>query len=100
MIQWTSMNIFVHRQNLEHYRRLLTEPDVISSDCAAPYSSKIFDARRFTDGIAAQKCGKPKKFMLAKSGGRKFRCIDCDITDPLKTPEMQNLLSSELKPPV
>src|SRR6476660_474598 len=24
----------------------------INSDCAAPYSSKIFDARRFPDGIA------------------------------------------------
>jgi hypothetical protein len=24
----------------------------INSDCAAPYSSKIFDARRFTDDIA------------------------------------------------
>jgi len=28
MIQGTSMNIFVHRQNLEHYRRLLAEPEV------------------------------------------------------------------------
>jgi hypothetical protein len=38
------------------------------------------------------KCGKPKRFMLVKSGGRKFRCIDCDVPDPLKTLEMQNLL--------
>jgi hypothetical protein len=28
MIQETSTDIFVHRQNLEHYRRLLAEPDV------------------------------------------------------------------------
>jgi hypothetical protein len=28
MIQGTSMNIFVHRQNLEPYRRLLAEPEV------------------------------------------------------------------------
>ncbi len=27
MIQRTSMDIFVHRQNLEHQRRLLAEPD-------------------------------------------------------------------------
>jgi len=44
------------------------------------------------------KCGKPKKFMLVKSGGCNFRCTDGDIPDLLKTPEMQNLLSSELKP--
>jgi len=25
--------------------------------------------------------------MLIKSGGRKFRCIDCDVPDPLKTLE-------------
>ena len=46
------------------------------------------------------KCGKPKRFMLVKSGGRKFRCIDCDVPDPLKTLEMQKLLLSELKSPV
>jgi hypothetical protein len=45
------------------------------------------------------KCSKPMSFMLVKTGGRKFRCIDCDVPDPLKTPEMKNLLSSELKPP-
>jgi hypothetical protein len=45
------------------------------------------------------KCGKPKRFMLVKSGGRKFRCIDCDVPDPLKTLEMQNLLSGALDPP-
>ena len=28
MIQGTSMKIVVHRQNLEHYRRLLAEPNV------------------------------------------------------------------------
>jgi hypothetical protein len=28
MIQGTSMDIFIHRQNLEHYRRLLAQPDV------------------------------------------------------------------------
>ena len=45
------------------------------------------------------KCGKPMSFMLVKTGGRKFRCIDCDVPDPLKEPEIKNLLSSELKPP-
>jgi hypothetical protein len=59
-----------------------------------------FDGYRKTPPPTCLKCGKPKRFMLVKSGGRKFRCIDCDIPDPLKTPEMQNLISSELKPPV
>jgi len=38
--------------------------------------------------------------MLVKTGGRKFRCIDRDVPDQLKAPEMQDLLLSELKPPV
>jgi|HubBroStandDraft_4_1064222.scaffolds.fasta_scaffold1620395_1 hypothetical protein len=31
------------------------------------------------------------KFMLVKSGGRKFRCIDCEMPDPLQLPEVENL---------
>jgi tRNA(Ile2) C34 agmatinyltransferase TiaS len=45
------------------------------------------------------KCGKPMRFMLVKSGGRKFRCIDCEVPDPLKTPEIKKLLIGELKKP-
>jgi hypothetical protein len=36
------------------------------------------------------KCNKPMRFMPAKMGGRKFRCIDCEVPD---------LLSGELRPP-
>jgi hypothetical protein len=25
------------------------------------------------------KCSKPMRFMLVKTGGRKFRCVDCDV---------------------
>jgi hypothetical protein len=39
------------------------------------------------------------KFMLVKSGGRKFRCINCDIPDPLRLPEVEKLLSGTLRPP-
>jgi hypothetical protein len=38
-------------------------------------------------------------FMLVKTGGRKFRCIDCDAPDPLKMPEVKKLLTGELRPP-
>jgi hypothetical protein len=39
------------------------------------------------------------RFMLVKTGGRKFRCIDCDIPDPLKLPEVRKLLTGELQRP-
>jgi hypothetical protein len=38
------------------------------------------------------------KFMLVKTGGRKFRCIDCDDGDPLRSPDIAKLLSGELRP--
>jgi hypothetical protein len=39
------------------------------------------------------KCNKPMRFMLVKMGGRKFRCIDCDVPDPLHLPEVTKLLT-------
>lgn len=45
------------------------------------------------------KCRKPMHFMLVKTGGRKFRCINCDVPDPLKIPEVKKLLAGELRPP-
>ena len=36
------------------------------------------------------KCNKPMRFTLAKAGGRKFRCLDCD---PLKSPDAEQLLT-------
>jgi hypothetical protein len=39
------------------------------------------------------------KFMLIKSGSRKFRCIDCDVPDPLELPEVEKLLLGALRPP-
>ena len=44
------------------------------------------------------KCGKLKKFVLVKTGGREFRCLDCDGEDPLKS-YAQRWLKGDLKPP-
>ena len=33
------------------------------------------------------KCHKSMHFIVVKTGGRKFRCVDCDKPDPLKLPE-------------
>jgi hypothetical protein len=43
------------------------------------------------------KCRKPMRFLLVKTGGRKFRCIDCDVADPLQLPEVAKLLTGELR---
>jgi hypothetical protein len=45
------------------------------------------------------KCNKPMRFMLVKKGGRKLRCIDCDVPDPLRLPEVTKLLEGELRSP-
>jgi hypothetical protein len=42
------------------------------------------------------KCGKPKKFMLVRTGGRKFRCVECDLPDPVHEPETVGWPSGEL----
>jgi tRNA(Ile2) C34 agmatinyltransferase TiaS len=44
------------------------------------------------------KCRKAMRFMLVKSGGRKFRCVDCDVPDPLRVPEVKKLLLGALTP--
>jgi hypothetical protein len=36
-------------------------------------------------------------FVLVKTGGRKFRCSDCDGEDPLKSPDVAKLFKGELK---
>jgi hypothetical protein len=38
-------------------------------------------------------------FHACQNGGRKFRCIDCDVPDPLRLPELTKLLTGELRPP-
>lgn len=44
------------------------------------------------------KCRKPKHFVLVKTRGRKFRCLNCDSDDPLRSPDVIKLLTGELKP--
>jgi hypothetical protein len=63
MIQGTGIDIFVHRQNLEHYRRLLAEPDVANDQVRhkllirllADEEAKETKSPRTT--IAGQDCG-------------------------------------------
>jgi hypothetical protein len=45
------------------------------------------------------KCREPMRFLLRKTGGRKFRCLDCEGDDPLKMPEVAKLLTGELRRP-
>jgi hypothetical protein len=44
------------------------------------------------------KCSRPMRFVLVKTGGRKFRCVDCDVTGLLKLPEFTQL-TGELRHP-
>jgi hypothetical protein len=44
-------------------------------------------------------CGNPKQWLLVKTGGRRYRCIDCDGPDPLTSPETLKLFVGELKRP-
>lgn len=44
------------------------------------------------------KCRKPMQFLLWKTGGRKFQCLDCDGGDPLRSSEVAKLLAGELRP--
>ena len=58
-----------------------TTPLPINSDCAAPYSSKIFDARRFTGGIARPCSAEPS--MMSKAAQQRSlsqRMIDGDCS--------------------
>jgi tRNA(Ile2) C34 agmatinyltransferase TiaS len=45
---------------------------------------------------ACPKCGKLMRWMLVKSGGRKYRCIDCELPDPLRNAETARWLDGEL----
>jgi hypothetical protein len=38
------------------------------------------------------------RFMLVKTGGRKFRCIDCEAPAPLKLPDVTEILSELPRP--
>jgi hypothetical protein len=38
------------------------------------------------------------RFLLWKTGGRKFQCLGCDGDDPLRSPEVAKLLAGELRP--
>lgn len=42
------------------------------------------------------KCSRPMRFVLVKTEGRKFRCVDCDVTGLLKLTKVAQLLTVEL----
>jgi hypothetical protein len=80
----------------------------------SPPASAVIGDREFGNAPASQeehsvpknpkppqcpKCYKPMHFMLVKTGGRKFRCIDCDVPDPLHLPEVAKLLKGALRSP-
>jgi hypothetical protein len=44
------------------------------------------------------KCRKPMQFLLRKTGGRVFQCLDCDGEDPLRSADVAKLLTGELRP--
>jgi hypothetical protein len=37
-------------------------------------------------------------FLIAKTGARKFHCLDCDGDDPLRSSDVAKLLTGELRP--
>ncbi len=45
------------------------------------------------------KCRKPMHFIIVKTGGRKFQCVQCDGVDPMRMPDIQAWITSELQPP-
>jgi hypothetical protein len=49
-----------------------------------------------TPSPACPKCSKPMRWMLVKSGGRKYRCIDCEGPDPMHAVETTGWLKGEL----
>ena len=44
------------------------------------------------------KCRKPMHFIVLKTGGRKFQCVQCD-GDPLQMSDIQAWIKGELQPP-
>jgi tRNA(Ile2) C34 agmatinyltransferase TiaS len=44
-------------------------------------------------------CRKPMHFIVTENRGRKFRCLKCDDVDPLRRPDVQGWIRSELQPP-
>jgi hypothetical protein len=43
------------------------------------------------------KCNRPMQWTLVKTGGRRFRCLDCDGEYLLKSPDVTKM--PDLKPP-
>jgi hypothetical protein len=46
-----------------------------------------------------KKCGSPMRWLPAKTGGRKYRCLDCDGPDPLKSRENVEATLGRIKAP-
>jgi len=66
--------------------------------CGAHAWSSVRIMPKNTPPPSCPKCRKPMRFLLHKTGGRKFQCLDCDEEDPLKSRGVARLLTGELKP--
>jgi hypothetical protein len=80
----------------------ITAPSTaINGDCEQKTRARfsVSTMAKNTPPPACPECNKPMQFILVKTGGRKFRCIDCDGGDPLQLPEVKKLLSGALRPP-
>jgi hypothetical protein len=81
------------------YRRPAFRLLSVTESVALPPDSGVRYMPKNPPPPTCSKCRKPMHFMLVKTGGRKFRCVDCDVPDPLRLPEVAKLLTGELRPP-
>lgn len=45
------------------------------------------------------KCGEPMRFMIVKTGGRKFQCINCNDMASKQVPDFRAWTIGDLRPP-
>jgi hypothetical protein len=45
-------------------------------------------------------CRKPMHYVVVKTGGRKFMCVQCEGVDPMRMSDIQNWINSELGSPI
>jgi len=75
------MSLLVQHFPNEESTNILPVPSIMASSMPVSWnrSSSEHPTAKNSPPPTCTKCGKPMRFMLVKTGGRKFRCIDCDI---------------------
>jgi hypothetical protein len=71
---------------------------LIRSVILAPESQRARHAKKHS-APPCPKCRKPMHFIIVKTGGRKFRCVECNGVDPMRLPDIQAWIKGELQPP-